>query len=84
MVDGKGNSRGEDAISYGQSQWSVGTCNVLPVFVVLATSLGLVGRPILLYQIFSCGGFLKDCVFWRCIMTIQEFKQTIVEVAVID
>jgi len=31
MVGGKGN-----AISYGQSQWRVGTCNnVLPVFVVI-------------------------------------------------
>jgi len=56
----KGNGRGEDAISYGQSQWSVGTCNnVLPVFVVSATSLGLLGRPTLLYQIFSCGGSWK-------------------------
>ena len=53
MVGGKGNGRGEDAISYGQSQWGVGTCNnVLPVFVVSATSLGLLGRPTLLYQIF--------------------------------
>jgi len=53
----RGTGRGEDAISYGQSQWSVGTCNnVLPVFVVSATSLGLLGRPTLLYHIFSCGG----------------------------
>jgi hypothetical protein len=35
VVGRKGNGRGEDAISFGQSQWSVGTCNVLPVFVVI-------------------------------------------------
>jgi len=81
-----GNGRGEDAISYDQSQWSVGTCNnVLPVFVVSVTSFGLLGRPTLLYQIFSCGGFLQDRVFQRHIMTIQEHKQAIVdEVAAID
>ena len=53
--------------------------------LVSATSLGLLGRPNLLYQIFSCGGFLKDRVFRRRIMTIQELKQAIVdEVAAID
>ena len=57
MLGGKGNGGGEDAISYGQWPWSVGTRNnVLPVFVVSATSLGLLGRPNLQYQIFSCGG----------------------------
>ena len=57
MVGGKGNGRGEDVISYGHSQWNVGESNnVLPVFVVSATSLGLPGRPTSLYQIFSCGG----------------------------
>jgi len=78
VVGGKRNGRGEDAISYGQSQWKVGTCNnVLSVFVVSATSLGLLGRPTLLY--------LKDRVFRRRIMTIQELKQAIVdEVAAID
>jgi len=36
MVGREGNGKGEDTISYGQSQWSVGTCNnVLPVFVVI-------------------------------------------------
>jgi len=86
VVGGKGNGRGEDAISYGQSQWSVGTCNnVLPVFVVSATSLGLLGRPTSLYQNFSLCGFLKDRVFRRRIVTIQELKQAIVdEVAAID
>ena len=86
MVGGKWNSRGEDAISHGQSRWSVGTRNnVLPVSVVSATSLGLLGRPNLLYQMFSCGGFLKDRVFRRRIMTIQELKQAIVdEVTAID
>jgi len=59
-VGEKRNGREEGAISYGQSQWSFGTCNnVLPVFVVSATSLGLLGRPNLLYQIFSCGGSWK-------------------------
>ena len=34
---------------------------------------------------FFLGGFLKDRVFWRRIMTIQELKQAIVdEVAAID
>ena len=34
---------------------------------------------------FFLRGFLKDCVFWRRIMTIQELKQAIVEeVAAID
>jgi len=34
---------------------------------------------------FFLWGFLKDRVFWRCIMTIQELKQAIVdEVAAID
>jgi len=86
MVGGMGNGRGEDAISYAPSQWSVRTCNnVLPVFVVSATSLALLGRPNLLCQFFSCGGFLKDRVFRRRIMTIQELKQAFVdEVAAID
>lgn len=86
MVGGKGNGRGDDTISYGQLQWSVGTCNnVLPVFVVSATSLGLLSHLTLLYQIFFCGGFLQDRVFRRRIMTIQELKQAIVdEVAAID
>jgi hypothetical protein len=36
VVGGKGNGRGEDAILYGQSQRSVGTCNnALPVFVLI-------------------------------------------------
>jgi len=34
------------------------TC-LLPVFVVSVTSLGLLGRPNLLYQILSCGGSWK-------------------------
>jgi hypothetical protein len=34
---------------------------------------------------FFLRGFLKDRVFWRCIMTIQELKQAIVDkVAAID
>jgi len=86
VVGGKGNGRGEDAISYSLSQWSVGTCNnVLPVFVVSATPLGLLGRPNLLYQGFTCGWFLEDRVFRRHITTIQELKQaTVDEVAAID
>jgi len=60
VVGRKGNGRGEGAISYGQLQWSVGTCdNVLSVFVVSATSLGLLGHPTSLYQISSCGGSWK-------------------------
>ena len=48
---------------------------------VSATSLGLLGRPTVQYQIF----FLKDRVFRRRITTIQELKQAIVdEVAAID
>jgi hypothetical protein len=58
---------------------------VLPVFVVSATSLGLLGRPNLLYQIFFLWGLLKDRVFRRRIMTIPELKPAIVdEVAAID
>ena len=51
--------------------------------LVSATSLGLLGRPTLVYQTFSCGGSLS--VFqWR-IMTIQELKQaTVDEVAATD
>ena len=63
MVGGKGNSKGQDAISYGQSQWTVGTCNnMLHVLVVSATSLGLLGRPTLLYQIFPVGVPERPCV----------------------
>ena len=81
MVGGKGNSRGEGAILYGQSQRSVGTCNnLLPVLLVSATSLGLLVRPSLLYKIFSLGGgFLKDRVFRRRIMTVKELKHAIVD-----
>jgi hypothetical protein len=58
---------------------------VLPVFVISATSFGLIGRPTLPYQIFFLWGFLKDRVFRRPIMTIQELKQAIVDkVAAID
>ena len=65
-------------------RWNVQQCSEL-LSVVSATSLGLLGRLTLLYQIFSCGGFLKDRVFRRRIMTIQELKQAIVdEVAAID
>ena len=57
MVGGEGNGSCEDAILYGQSQWNVGTCSdVLPVYVVSATSLGLLSRPTSLHQIFSYGG----------------------------
>ena len=53
--------------------------------LVSATSLGLLGRPTLLYQDFFLWGFLKDRVFRKRIMTIQELKQAIVdEVAAID
>jgi len=55
------------------------------ISLILATLLGLLGCPILLHQIFSCGGFLKDRVFRMHIMTIQELKQAFVdEVADID
>jgi len=83
---GKGNGRGEDAISYGQLQWSVGTCNnVLPVFEVSATSLGPLGHPTSLYQISSCGGSWKTVCSGGRIVTIQELKQTTVdEFAAID
>jgi len=65
-------------------RWYAQQCSEL-LYLVSATSLGLLGRPNLLYQIFSCGGFLKDRVFRRRIMTIQELKQVIVdEVAAID
>jgi hypothetical protein len=59
-VGRRGNGRRQDATSYGQEQWSVGTCNsVLPVLIVSATSLDLLGRPTLSYQIFSCGDSWK-------------------------
>ena len=65
-------------------RWNAQQCSEL-LSLVSATSLGLLGRPNLLYQIFSFGGFLKDRVFRRRIMTIQELKQAIVdEVAAID
>jgi len=58
---------------------------VLPVFVISATSLGLLGRPNFTVPDFFPWGFLKDRVFRRRIMTIQELKQAIVdEVAAID
>jgi len=64
-------------------RWNVQQCSEL-LSLVSATSLGLLGRPTLLYQIFP-GGFLKDLVYRRRIMTIQELKQAIVdEVAAID
>jgi hypothetical protein len=53
--------------------------------LVSGTSLGLLGHPILLSPDFFLWGFLKDRVFRRRIMTIQELKQAIVdEVAAID
>jgi len=70
-------------------RWNAQQCSEL-LSVVSATSLGLLGRPNLLYQIFSYvggkgGWFLKDRVFRRRIMNIQELKQAIVdEVAAID
>jgi len=80
VAGGKGEGRREDAISYDRSQCSVGTCNnVLPVFVVSATSLALLSRPNLLYQIFFLWGFLKDRVFRRRIVTLQDLKQAIVD-----
>ena len=64
--------------------WNGQQCSEL-LSLVSATSLGLLGRPNLLYQIFPLWGFLKDRVFRRRIMTIQELKQAIVdEVAAID
>ena len=85
MVGGKGNGRGEDAISYGLLQWSIRTCNnVLPVFVVSATAWPA-RSPELTVPDFFLWGFLKDRVFQRRIVTIQELKQAIVdEVAAID
>ena len=66
------------------ARWNAQQCSEL-LSLVSATSLGLLGRPNLLYQIFSCGGFLKDRVFRRRTVTIQELKQAIVdEVAAID
>ena len=64
--------------------WNEQQCSEL-LYLVSATSLGLLGRPNLLYQIFFLWGFLKDRVFRRRIMTIQELKQAIVdEVAATD
>jgi hypothetical protein len=58
---------------------------VLPVFVVSATSFGLLGRSTILYQIFFLWGFLKDRLFRRRIVTIPELKPAIVdEVAAVD
>jgi hypothetical protein len=58
---------------------------VLPVFVVSATSLGLLSRPTLLYQIFFLWGLLTDRVSRRRIVTIPELKPAIVDdVAAID
>ena len=63
---GKRNGRVKDATSYVQSQWSVGTCNdVLPLFEVAATSLGLLDHPTSLYKFFFFwgGGFPeRQCV----------------------
>ena len=83
MVGLKGKGRGEDAILYGHSQWSVGTCNnVLPVFGDIAWPAR---SPELTVPDFFLWGFLKDRVFRRFIMTIQELKQAIVdEVEAID
>jgi len=50
-------------------RWNVQQYSEL-LSLVSVTSLGLLGRPNLLYQIFFCGGFLKDRVFLRRIMTI--------------
>jgi len=65
-------------------RWNVQQCSEL-LSLVSATSLGLLGRLNLLYQIISFGGFLKARVFRRLIMTIPELKQAIVdEVAAVD
>jgi hypothetical protein len=49
--------------------------------LILATSLGLLGHPTLLYQILSCGGSWKTMCSGS-IMTIQELK--VDKVATID
>jgi len=55
------------------------------LFVVSATSLWPARSPNLTVPDFFLWGFLKDRVFWKRIMTIQELKQAIVdEVAAID
>jgi len=65
-------------------RWNVQQCSEL-LSLLSATSLGLLGRPNLLYQDFFLWGFLKYRVFRRRIMTIQELKQaTVDEVAAID
>jgi len=86
MVGVKGNGRGEDAISYGQSQWSVGTCKQRVTCVRSFGDIAWLARsPDLTVPDFFLWGFLKDRVFRRRIMTIQELKQAIVdEVAAID
>ena len=79
MFGVKGNGRGEDAISYGQSQWSVGTCNnVITVFVVSAIAWPA-RSPELTVPIFFLWELLKDRVFQRRIVTIQELKQAIID-----
>ena len=86
MVGGKGNGRGEDAISYGQSQWIVGTCNNVRNCYLSFRRHRLAARsPDLTVPVFFLWGFLKDRVFRRRIVTIEELKQAIVdEVAAID
>jgi hypothetical protein len=68
VVGRRGNGRREDATSYGQEQWRVGTCNnVLPVFVVITKLFGEIAWPArspdLTVPDFSLWGFLKDRVF---------------------
>jgi len=80
------NGRGRDAISYVQSQWIVGTCNnVRNCYLSFGDIAWPARSPELTVPDFFLWGFLKDHVYRRRILTIQELKQAIVdEVAAID
>jgi len=86
MIGRKGNGREEDAIfiwSVAMERWNV------QQHVICVRSFGDITWPAWSPNVtvpnFFLSGFLKDCVFRRFIMTIQELRQAIVdEVAAID
>ena len=80
MVGGKGNGREEDAISYGQSQWSLERATMFGTVISRLGDIAWPARsPELTVPDFFLWGFLKDRVFRRRIMTIQELKRAIVD-----
>ena len=86
MVSRKDNGRGEDAISYGHRNASLERATMFGTVISRFRDIAWPTRsPDLTVPDFFLWGFLKDRLFRRRIMSIQELKQAIVDkVAAID